>query len=111
MIRWIAAGLGLVGLGLVVAVAIAWGALVLYYLTPGSETVRTILAWGFAALGLIAVGTLPVRRARRPAAIGFAVAFALVLVVWASTRPSNDRSAKPRRTGCSTSLRPARDAS
>jgi len=55
MSRRIAAGLGLIGLGLVIAVATGWGALALFYLAPGSEPVRTALAWGFAALGLVAV--------------------------------------------------------
>ncbi|HSF06951.1 MAG TPA: DUF4105 domain-containing protein [Methylomirabilota bacterium] len=95
MTRQIAAGFGLVGLGLVIAVATGWGALALFYLAPGSEMVRTVLAWGFAALGLIAVAALAVRRARWRAAIGFAVALALVLVAWGSATPSNDRDWQP----------------
>jgi hypothetical protein len=77
--------------GLVVAVATGWGGLALFYLGPASEIVRTALAWGFVALGFVTVGALAVQRARRPAALAFATAFALVLVVWASARPSNDR--------------------
>jgi hypothetical protein len=57
--------------------------------------VRSTLAWGFGALGLLALVGLAVRRARRPAAIGFSSAFALVLVVWGSTTPSNDRDWAP----------------
>jgi Domain of unknown function (DUF4105) len=93
--RRIAVGLGLVGLGLVIAVATGWGALALFYLAPGPEPVRTALAWGFAALGLVAVGALAVRRARWRAALGFALAFALVLIVWGSATPSNDRDWQP----------------
>ena len=44
--------------------ATGWGALVLFYLAPGSERVRTALAWSFVALGLVALGGLAVRRAR-----------------------------------------------
>ena len=95
MTRRIAAALGLVGLGLVIAVATGWGALALFYLAPGSEIVRTVLAWGFVALGLVAVAALAVRPARWWAASGFALALALVLVVWASARPSNDRDWQP----------------
>jgi hypothetical protein len=93
--RRIAVGLGLVGLGLVIAVVTGWGALALFYLAPGSEPVRTALAWGFAALGLVAVGVLAVRRARWRAALGFALAFVLVLIVWGSATPSNDRDWQP----------------
>ncbi len=76
-------------------VVTGWSALVLFYLAPGSEIFRTILAWGFVALGLVAVGALAVRRARWRAALGFAVAFALVLVVFVSATPSNDRDWQP----------------
>ena len=91
----IAVFLGLVGAGLVIAAATGWGALVLFYLAPGSESVRSLLAWSFAALGLVTVGTLAVRRARRHGAVVFAIAFALVLVVWSTVRPSNDRDWQP----------------
>jgi Domain of unknown function (DUF4105) len=87
--------LGLVGAGLAIALATGWGALVLFYLAPGSEMVRTVLAWSFVALGLVTVGALALRRARRWAAVGFASALALVLVVWASATPSNDREWQP----------------
>jgi len=87
--------LGLVVAGLAIAVATGWGSLVLFYLAPGSEIVRTVLAWSFVALGLVTVGALAVRRVRRWAAVGFATALALVLVVWASATPSNDRDWQP----------------
>jgi hypothetical protein len=81
--------------GLVLAGATGWGALALYYLAPGSEGVRTALAWSFAALGLVTLAGLAVRRLRWWAALGFVVAFGLVLVVWGSTTPSNDRDWVP----------------
>jgi hypothetical protein len=64
-------------------------------MAPGSETVRSVLTWSFAALGLVTVGTLAVGRARRLGALVFAIAFALVLVVWTTVRPSNDRDWQP----------------
>ena len=54
----------------------------LFYLAPGPSWMRSALAWSVVALGLVALAALAVRRARWPAAIGFAVAVALVLVVW-----------------------------
>jgi hypothetical protein len=81
--------------GLVMAVATGWGALVLYYLAPGSVGVRTAAAWSFAALGLVALVALFVRRTRRLAGLGFAVALTPVLVVWSSATPSNDRDWQP----------------
>jgi hypothetical protein len=93
--RRILAILGLAVAGLAIAVATGWGALALYYLAPGADTVRTVLAWLFVALGLVAVSALAVRRVRRPAVLGFVMVFALVLVVWSSARPSNDRDWQP----------------
>ena len=84
----IAAGLGIAG-------ATGWGALALFYLAPGSAEVRCALAWGFAALGLVAGVALGVRRTRRAAALAFAAALALVLGVWGSATPSNDRDWQP----------------
>jgi hypothetical protein len=95
MTRRILAILGLVVAGLAIAVVTGWGALVLFYLAPGSGTVRTALAWGFAAVGLVTVAALVVRRARRPALAVFAVALGLVLVAWVSPTPSNDRDWQP----------------
>jgi hypothetical protein len=72
-----------------------WGALTLFYLAPGGEAVRTALAWGFAALGVASTGALALRRARKPAGLVFAVALALVLLVWSGAEPSNDREWQP----------------
>jgi hypothetical protein len=86
-------GLGLAGL--VIVVATGWGALALFYLAPGSGMVRTTLAWTFGAVGLVTVAALAVGRARRPATVAFVTVFALMLVVWASARPSNDGEWQP----------------
>jgi hypothetical protein len=85
--------LGLVSLA--IAGITAWGALVLFYLAPGSGTVRAVLAWIFAGLGVVTVGALTVRRWRRRVALGFGIALALVLVVWASATPSSSRDWQP----------------
>ena len=95
MRRRIGTIIALVMAGLAMAGATAWGALVLFYLGPGSGGVRTLEAWSFVAIGLVALGALTVRRARVPAVIGFAAAFALVLVVWGSATPLNDRDWQP----------------
>ena len=52
MKRRIGAGILLTALGLVMAVAVGWGALVFWYLGPGPDGLRKGLAWTFTALGL-----------------------------------------------------------
>jgi uncharacterized protein DUF4105 len=91
----IAAGVAWVVGSLVFAVATGWGALVLFYLAPGSSGVRVTLAWVLVALGLVTLGALVARRGRRAAIPAFAVAFALVLVVWGNATPRNDRDWQP----------------
>ena len=88
VILWVVAGL-------VIAVATVWGALVLFYLAPGSGAVRETLAWLFAALGLVTLGALVARRGRRAAIPAFALAIAFVLVVWGNATPSNSRDWQP----------------
>ena len=86
---------GLVLAGFATAVATGWGALVLYYLAPGSAGARTVASWGFAAIGLAVLGALFVPRARWLACLGFAAALGLVLLVWFSATPTNDRDWEP----------------
>jgi hypothetical protein len=86
-------GWGLAGFAM--AGATAWGALVLYYLGPGSETVRTAAAWSFGAVGSIAIIALVFRCARLPALAGLAALFVLALVVWGRATASNDRDWPP----------------
>jgi hypothetical protein len=81
--------------GLAIAVATGWGALVLFYLAPGPAWVRSTLAWSFVALGLVTLGATLVRRGGRAAVLSLAAAFALVLIVWTSATPSNDRDWQP----------------
>ncbi len=81
--------------GLAIAGATAWGALVLFYLGPGSETVRMAAAWGFGVVGSIAFIALVFRCARLPALAGLAALFLLALVVWGRATPSNDRDWSP----------------
>jgi hypothetical protein len=56
---------------------------------------RALLAWTFAAIGLVTVGAVAVGRGRRVATAGFALAFALVLGAWGRATPSNDRPWQP----------------
>jgi len=78
-------------IGTIIAlIATGWGALVLFYLGPGTARVRTTEAWSYVAISLLALGALFVPGAREPAAIVFVAAFALVLLIWGKERPSND---------------------
>jgi hypothetical protein len=83
------AGLALVAL--VLALATGWGALAVFYLGPGSETLRNGLASGYAALGLAATACVLARRTRRMAALAFAGLFGVALLLFAAATPSNDR--------------------
>ena len=87
-IAWIVAGL-------IIAALTLWGALVLFYLAPGSSGARETVAWGFAALGLMTLGVLAIRRARRVAVPAFLLALALILIVWGRATPSNSRDWEP----------------
>jgi Domain of unknown function (DUF4105) len=91
MARRIVIVLGSIVVGLAIAAVTGWGALVLFYIVPGPELVRKALAWAFAALGLLAIAALAVRRVRRWAFVAFAAGLVLVVVAWNSPKPSNDR--------------------
>ena len=95
MARRILIVLGLVFVGLVLAVVTGWGALVLFYLAPGPELARKAFAWSFALLGLVTIVGLAMRRIRRPAIVAYAVALVLVLATWNSATPRNDRDWQP----------------
>ena len=88
---WVGAAFAAVSL----ALATGWGALALFYLAPGSEALRTGLAWGFAGLGLAAIAALFTRRTRRPAATALAALLAVALLLFFRTQPSNDRDWQP----------------
>jgi len=91
----IATIVGLILIGLVLLVVTGWGSLVLYYLGPGSSSVRSALAWCFVALGLATLVALIVSRARTVLTIAFVIALALVVVVWRMATPSNSRDWQP----------------
>ena len=86
---------GLCVAGLAILILTGWGALVLYYLGPGSAGVRRALAWTFVALGAAAVVALAARRGRRIAAGAFVAGLVAVLVCWAGATPSNSRDWQP----------------
>jgi Domain of unknown function (DUF4105) len=80
--------LGLACLGLLVAGATLWGALAIYYADLPDEPMRLGLAMTFA-LGTL--GAFLFLRRRRRTLLGFALAFAAVLLWWFSIEPSNQR--------------------
>jgi hypothetical protein len=84
--------IGLVCLGLVVAGATLWGALALYYSDLPGEPLRIGLAAAFGLGTPLAFALLP---NRRRTLLGFAAAFAVLLVWWISIAPSNQRDWQP----------------
>ena len=81
--------------GLVIAGLAVWGTLALYYLAPGSDAQRLMLAGCFAMVGLTALVSLFSQRARRWGLIGFMTALLPVLLLWQETKPRNDRDWQP----------------
>jgi hypothetical protein len=77
------------------AVVTAWAALVVLHLGPGGAQVRTVSATVVGVIGSLAAIAQALGRARRPAVLGFGALLALVLVLWLTTRPSNDRRWQP----------------
>src|SRR5262245_18389753 len=93
--RRVAMIIGLIVVGLVLAVVTGWGSLVLYYMAPGPSSVRSALAWCFVALGLATLVTLILGRARTVLPSAFVIALVLVAVVWRLATPANSREWQP----------------
>jgi hypothetical protein len=88
---WLRA-LGVAALGLAVASATIWAALAIYYSDLAGERLRLGLATAFA-LGTL--GAFLFLSNRRRTLVGFAAAFAGVLLWWISIAPSNERDWQP----------------
>lgn len=71
----------------VLALALAWGTLSLYFSDLLPHPLRWIFAFSFAALGIWALWISP----RRTTLLIFAAASAVVLALWFGLRPSHDR--------------------
>jgi Domain of unknown function (DUF4105) len=84
---WLRA-LGVAALGLAVASATIWAALAIYYSDLAGERLRLGLA---TALALGTLGAFLFLSNRRRTLVGFAAAFAGVLLWWLSIAPSNER--------------------
>ena len=93
--RRLGVAVGMCAAGLAILLLTGWGALVLYYLAPGSAGVRRALAWTLVVLGAAAVVALVARRWRRIAVGAFAVGLVAVLVFWTGAKPSNSRDWQP----------------
>ena len=87
--------LGLVILGVLVALATAWGTGVLVFAGPGSARVRATLAIVLVVVAVAVAGALFTRRWRWRAVGLFVVVLAPVAGWWSTIRPSNDRDWQP----------------
>lgn len=81
-------GLLIVGMG-------AWGTFALYFDGPEDDTLRTILASGFAVASLVALVGYGTRRFRWMAAGSYLSLFIVLFVWWSMIEPSNDREWQP----------------
>jgi len=86
-----ASALGLVVLGLLIALAGAWGTLALTVSGPRDEAARLTLAIGFGAVALVALVGLWLHRWCWRLVGAFAALFAIALVWYFNIEPSNDR--------------------
>ncbi len=91
MLKRAAAILGLALLALAIVAATAWGALALYYSDIASETLRTVLACGYALAGLAALVVLAIPHWRWRGAGSFVVLLIALIAWWSNIQPSNDR--------------------
>lgn len=81
--------------GVCVAIALLWGAGMLYFAGPGGPNSRAVLASSMAVVGLAAIVALCSRRWRWRGVIAFAVVLALLGGWWSTIRPSNERDWQP----------------
>lgn len=78
-----------VPLAILIALAVAWASLALWYRLPAPELARGFAAGLFALFGIFTIATL-FGRLRFKAILAFAAAFALVLVWWNTIKPPKD---------------------
>lgn len=81
-------GLLIVGMG-------AWGTFALYFDGPEPDTLRTILASGFAVAGLVALVGYGTGRFRWMAAGSYLSLVIVLFIWWSMIEPSNDREWQP----------------
>jgi LPXTG-motif cell wall-anchored protein len=80
---------------LVIVAASAWGALALFYASPQTGALPSMLAGLFGLGGIVAAAFVLFSRRRWKAAGVFAAVFLLLLAWWSTIRPSNDRDWQP----------------
>jgi Domain of unknown function (DUF4105) len=84
--------IGIVVLGLLMLMIAGWGVLALLYFDHANLTLRNALAIVYAAASLTALVGLLFKRWRKRAVGGFFTLFAVLLICWFSTEPSNNRN-------------------
>ena len=87
--RLVATLLRVLAAAVVIAPVTAWGALALFFRFPAPEGLRVAAAILFAALGLVAVAALIMRRGSITLAV-FAIAFGGLAVWWGAIKPPLD---------------------
>ncbi len=91
MKSWIGRRVGGGAICLLVAGAVLWGGLALWFTLPVTDVIRGGLALVYLVLGVGGLAFALVRRRFVLPLFPFVVAFASLLVWWSSIKPSNDR--------------------
>lgn len=82
-------------IGLVVSMAIVWGALALWFALPAADSVRIASAIGYAGIGVVGLAIVLFRGKSWLPLLPAGIALAAILAWIANLEPSNERTWKP----------------
>ncbi|MCX4186868.1 hypothetical protein [Methylophaga sp. OBS4] len=82
-------------LSLAVVIICIWAGFAIFYSDVDSVSARWLLIGAFSLAGIATIFAITLRYRRRPALLGFAILFALLVGWWTTIEPSNDRDWLP----------------